>query len=96
MAVQKVIKGREEAAERRVRVCRSLGVRIGSKMRFWFGGVEEGKKENARVMGVVVERSLRAGRRRRVGVGRIMVVMFGCEDVVAVELEIFAVSRVDA
>lgn len=36
LALHRVIKGRLLAAESIVRVCRSLGVRTLSKMRFWF------------------------------------------------------------
>jgi hypothetical protein len=48
-ALQKVIRLRFEAALRSVRVWRSLGCRMGSKMRFWYEGVGVGlKREMAR------------------------------------------------
>ena len=64
VALQSVIRGRLLAALRSVSVCRSFGWRIGSKTRFVLVGVEEGKREKARVCG---RRGLSGRRRWRAG-----------------------------
>jgi hypothetical protein len=70
-AVQKVINVRLSAALSRVSVWRSLGWRTGSNRRFWCERVEEeGKRENARWVGLV------KGRRREIE-GRSMTVSLG-------------------
>lgn len=50
VALQRVMRGRLLAALRSVRVCRSFGWRTGSKTRFVCEGVDEGKREKARVV----------------------------------------------